>query len=147
MSSLIGIAMHIAWVAHRGQLDKGGSPYIQHPLAVASKMETENEIITALLHDVVEDSDFTIHSLELLDFPKEVVDALKLLTHDPGVEYFDYILALKGNELAKKVKLADLEHNSRRDRLPDNPTEKDRKRLKKYAHARELLEDHHEQQI
>ena len=137
--NMVGTALHVAWHAHAGQKDKGGNPYIQHPLYVASRMETENEIMTALMHDVVEDSDYTITVLKYMGFPGEVLDALELLTHDPDVDYFDYVRALKGNELARKVKLADLEHNSQIDRLGRKPTIKDIRRLRKYEKAKKIL--------
>lgn len=134
-------ALAIAQVAHQGQKDKGGVPYIQHPLAVASKMDTEDEVIVALLHDVVEDSEYTFEDLEKEGFSDHVIDALKLLTHDPKVPYMDYIRNLKDNKLARKVKLADLNHNSQLSRLNHEPTMADLKRLKKYEAAKQLLNE------
>lgn len=135
---MIGKALEIAWKAHEGQTDKAGKPYIQHPLAVASRMETEEEIAIALLHDVVEDTEVTFEDLEQAGFPQRVLEALRLLTHDPAEDYFTYIERVKGNPLARKVKLADLAHNSQTDRLPEI-TEKDRERLEKYRKAKEIL--------
>lgn len=135
---MIGKALEIAWKAHEGQTDKAGKPYIQHPLAVASRMETEEEIAIALLHDVVEDTEVTFEDLEQAGFPKRVLDALRLLTHDPAEDYFTYIERVKGNQLARKVKLADLAHNSQIDRLSEI-TEKDRERLEKYRKAKEMM--------
>lgn len=136
---MLGRALEIAWSAHEGQKDKGGHPYIRHPLSVAGHLDTKTEIMTALLHDVVEDSDYTIADLEKEGFPTDVLEALKLLTHDPAVDYMDYIRQIGTNALATKVKLADLWHNSLPDRLGHEPTEKDRKRLEKYRRARAIL--------
>ncbi|MBQ3390351.1 MAG: HD domain-containing protein [Firmicutes bacterium] len=138
---MIGTALEIAWKAHEGQKDKGGKPYIRHPLSVAAQMDTEEEITTALLHDVVEDSDYTFEDLEAAGFPERVMEALRLLTHDDDTDYFEYVRKLRENDLARKVKLADLAHNSREDRLGRNPTEEDWKRLEKYAAARKILEE------
>ncbi len=141
MSELLGKALEIAWSAHAGQLDKGGHPYIQHPLSVAGRLETEEEIMTALLHDVAEDSEYTLQDLADAGFPPAVIDALTLLTHDPAVDYFDYVRMVKTNPLAKRVKLADLWHNTREERLGRVPTDRDLKRLEKYEKARAILEE------
>ena len=130
-------AMKIAYDAHNGQLDKSGVPYIYHPIHLAEQMQTENECIVALLHDVVEDTSITFEELEK-EFSNEVIDALKLLTHDDSVDYMDYVRNLKHNPIARKVKLADLHHNSDVTRL-EKVTEKDEKRYKKYSKAIEIL--------
>lgn len=130
-------AMQIAYEAHHGQVDKAGVPYILHPVHLAEQMETEAECIVALLHDVVEDTDITLIQLEK-EFPEEVVQAIKLLSHDESVDYMDYVSELKKNPIARKVKLADLIHNSDRSRLK-NPPPQDEKRCKKYGKAIELL--------
>lgn len=105
-------AMQIAYQAHHGQTDKSDVPYIFHPLHLAEQMQTEYETITALLHDVVEDTTITLHDLSEEGFPTEVLAALQLLTHDLTVPYLDYVRAIKNNAIARKVKLADLTHNS-----------------------------------
>ena len=122
-------AMIIAYNAHHGQVDKSGVPYIFHPIHVAEQMETEEECIVALLHDTVEDTNITFEVLEK-EFSATVIEALKLLTHDESIDYFDYVRKLKNNPIAKKVKLADLYHNSDITRM-ENPTEKDWKRKEK----------------
>ena len=132
-------ALSIAKKAHSGQVDKGGNPYIHHPLAVAGKMETENEIVVALLHDVVEDTPYTLEDLKEEGFPDEVIEALEHITHAPDEDYFDYIERVKRNKISTKVKLADLWHNSQLDRLSHDPTPKDFERLAKYAKAAEIL--------
>ena len=131
-------AMILAYNAHMGQLDKSGIPYIYHPIHLAEQMDTEEECICALLHDVVEDTDVTFEELEKI-FSKTVIDALKLLTHDPSVDYMEYVKNLSSNPIAKKVKLADLHHNSDTSRRKEY-TEKDRKRNEKYKKAMEYLE-------
>ena len=126
-------AMIIAYNAHHGKVDKSGVPYIFHPFHVAEQMETEEECIVALLHDTVEDTNITFEVLEK-EFSATVIEALKLLTHDESIDYFDYVRKLKNNPIAKKVKLADLYHNSDITRM-ENPTEKDWKRKEKYHKA------------
>ena len=102
-------------------------------------MDSEEECIVAILHDVVEDTNVTFDELEKY-FSNEVITALKLLTHDKRVPYNEYILNLKDNPIAKKVKLADLEHNSDRTRL-NHVTPKDIIRNKKYENAIKLLSE------
>ena len=132
-------AMNIAYMAHHGQFDKGGYPYIHHPIHLAEQMETEETTIVALLHDVVEDTDYTLENLSEMGFGETVVKALSLLTHDDAVEYMDYVLAIKDNPIAKAVKLADLRHNSDLSRL-DVIDEKAQTRREKYLKAIDLLE-------
>ena len=127
------LAMQIAYRAHAGQVDPGNVPYIFHPMHVAEQMATERECIVALLHDVVEDTSVTIEFLAHY-FDEEVIEALKLLTHDKNDKYFDYIKKIKPNPIARKVKLADLKHNSTTSRL-NKVTFKDVARLIKYRRA------------
>ena len=134
------IAMKICFAAHKNQVDKNGIPYIFHPIHLAEQMMTEDEICTALLHDVVEDSEYTIEDLKASGFNENILSALRLLTHDKSVPYMDYIAEIKTNPLAKKVKLADLAHNSDLNRL-DKVTEKDLKRAEKYKKAQEILSE------
>lgn len=133
-------AMIIAYYAHQNQVDKSGVPYVFHPIHLAEQMDTEKECIVALLHDTVEDSDVTFEDLEK-DFSREVVQAVKLLTHNPEVDYLDYVRAIKDNPIAKKVKLADLHHNSDLTRLT-NPSEKILDKIEnKYRKAIEILSE------
>ena len=132
-------AMNIAYNAHMGQFDKAGTPYIYHPIHVAEQMNDEVTCIAALLHDVVEDTVMTFEDLEK-DFPKEVIDVLKLLTHDKNIDYMDYIRKIKTNELAVKVKIADIKHNMDKSRL-DGVDEKALIREEKYKKALEILEN------
>ena len=104
-------AMQIAYAAHHGQVDKAGVPYIFHPLHLAEGMDEEISCCAALLHDTVEDTEITLEALAA-EFPAEVVEAVRLLTHDPETDYFDYVRQIRSNPIALKVKLADLQHNS-----------------------------------
>lgn len=132
-------AMRIAYEVHHGQVDKVGLPYIFHPLHIAEFMTDETSTIVALLHDVVEDTDWTFDDLKANGFDDTVITALKLMTHDPSEEYMDYISRLSTCPIARKVKLADLRHNSDRTRV-ENPDKKMLKRWEKYARAIKLLE-------
>ena len=129
-------AMNLAYNAHHGQFDKGGVPYIFHPIHLAESMDDEISTCVALLHDTVEDTDVTLEELAR-EFPKEVVEAVALLTHDENVEYFDYVRMIKTNPIATKVKLADLSHNGDPKRIC-NQGNQERRRVK-YAAARKIL--------
>ena len=98
--------MRTAYAAHAGQVDKCGVPYIFHPIHLAEQMPDEISVCAALLHDVAEDTDITLSELES-EFPSAVIDVLKLLTHKDGIDYFDYIRAIRSNPTAVRVKLAD----------------------------------------
>ena len=129
-------AMVLAYNAHHGQFDKGGVPYIFHPIHLAEQMDDEISTCVALLHDTVEDTDVTHEDLEK-DFPAEVVNAVRLLTHAEDVEYFDYVRAIKSDPIATKVKLADLNHNGDPNRISNQGNAE--KRRQKYAAARKIL--------
>ena len=103
-------ALCLAYRAHHGQMDKSGLPYIHHPLHLAEQMADEISCAAALLHDTVEDTDITLAELAK-EFPPEVVEAVNLLTHKPGTDYYDYVRAIRANPAATAVKLADLRHN------------------------------------
>lgn len=132
-------ALSLAYLKHNGQVDKAGLPYIFHPYTVALNMNDEISTTIALLHDIVEDTNTTFDELKQM-FPKEVIDALSLLTHDITIPYFDYITKIKKNKYAKMVKLADLKHNSDLTRLT-TITDEDIKRVEKYKKAIEMLEN------
>ena len=133
-------ALKLCFEAHKNQLDKSGMPYVFHPFYLAEQMQTEETTIVALLHDVVEDTEYTIEDLTEMGFEKSVTDALRLLTHDEAVDYMDYVRSIKVNSIAKAVKLADLKHNSDLSRL-DNVDEKALRRREKYLKAIEILEE------
>ena len=110
-------AMKFAYEAHNGQTDKSGVPYIYHPIHLAEQMKDEDTTICALLHDMVEDTKYTLEDLKNMGFSSEVIKALALLTHDKRVPYLDYVRKIKENKIASAVKLADLQHNSDLSRL------------------------------
>jgi len=132
-------AMIIAYNAHKDQIDKAGVPYIFHPIHIAEQMETEIECIVALLHDVVEDTNVTFEELKKT-FSIDIIDILKLLTHDKNVDYMEYIKNIKENPIARKVKIADIRHNSDETRL-DKVTLEDIARGEKYKEALIILCD------
>ncbi|MEQ3456904.1 hypothetical protein [Enterococcus cecorum] len=127
-------ALAIAEDAHKGQVDKARVAYIQHPLYVASLVEGELAKTIALLHDVVEDSAWTLEDLRMEGLPEKVVQAVGILTKNRDEFYEEYLMHVKQNPLARQVKLADLQHNSDLSRLT-TVTEIDRKRAEKYRQA------------
>jgi len=131
-------ALEICFDAHKDQVDKSGLPDVSHPFHLAEQMETEETVTVALLHDVVEDSGYTLKDLEK-DFPPQVVEAVALMTHEKGVPYMDYVAKIGQNPIARKVKLADLAHNSDITRL-DTVDDKAQKRLARYKEALAFLE-------
>ena len=133
-------ALKISFDAHKDQVDKSGMPYVYHPFHVAEQMDDEYSTCVALLHDVVEDTDISLDDLSAWGFPAEVTDALALMTHNDSIEYLDYVRALKDNPIARKVKRADLEHNSDLSRL-DTADEKALERVEKYRQAILILEN------
>lgn len=131
-------ALKLCFEAHKNQLDKSGLPYVFHPFHLAEQMKTEQTTVVALLHDVIEDTDYTVDYLAKQGFDKEILDALLLLTHEDKVDYMDYVTKIKQNPIAKAVKLADLNHNSDLTRL-DAIDQKALERREKYQKAIELL--------
>lgn len=131
-------ALKLCFEAHRDQRDKSGMPYVFHPFHLAEQMKDEVTTVVALLHDVVEDTDYTLEDLRQMGFGEQVLEALALLTHDPKVPYMEYVAAIKENEIAKAVKLADLAHNSDLTRS-EEVDEKALNRKMKYEKARALL--------
>lgn len=138
--SLLEKALEIALRAHAGQVDKAGAPYILHPLRLMLQMESQDEQVVALLHDVVEDSDVTFAHLRAAGFPERIVEALQALTHSEDVSYEEYVANIARLPLARRVKLADLHDNLRIERIPQ-PTAKDYQRLEKYRRAVAMLQD------
>lgn len=132
-------AIEIAREAHKGQLDKAGCEYIGHPLRVMAAGRSPEEKIAGVLHDVVEDSDWTFEQLESEGFSVEVIEALRCVTRLSESEPYDrFIARIKGNPLAVAVKLNDLTDNMDIRRLP-YISDKDVKRLKKYLKAYKQL--------
>ena len=133
-------ALKLCFESHKDQVDKSGMPYVFHPFHLAEQMETEETTIVALLHDLVEDTDYAIEDLTNMGFGKDITDAIALLTHDDSVEYMDYVRSIKNNPIAKAVKLADLRHNSDLSRL-GVVDERAIARNEKYKKAIALLEE------
>ncbi len=133
-------ALKLCFEAHQNQVDKTGLPYVFHPYHLAEQMDDEISTVCALLHDVVEDTSLTFDDLRKMGFPQEVIDVLTLLTHDDSVPYLDYVKTISQNPVAKKVKIADLTHNSDLTRL-DVVDERAFARSKKYKEALRILSD------
>lgn len=133
-------AMKLMFEKHKDQVDKSGMPYVFHPMHVAESMEDENTTVVALLHDIVEDTDMTLDDLRQLGFNEECLTALNLMTHDESVDYFDYVVSIGENDIARKVKMSDLKHNSDLTRL-SNVTEKDLMRVEKYKRCLNYLQE------
>ena len=112
-SEMVKKAVNIMFEAHKEDFDKGGYPYVFHPFYLATKVDGENETYVALLHDVIEDhgDKYSFKYLENEGFNKEIIDALKLLTHKKDIPYMDYIVEISKNNIAKNVKIEDLKHN------------------------------------
>jgi hypothetical protein len=133
-------AIRFCYQVHAGQLDKAGLPYVNHPLHLAEQMTTEDEACVALLHDVMEDCGATPGELLALGISPEALAAVQLLTHKDGVPYLDYVRAVGENPIARRVKVADLRHNSDLTHL-DEVEPKDIAWLRKYRKARVILGD------
>ncbi len=131
-------ALKLCFEAHRDQVDKTGMPYVFHPFHLAEQMSDEISTICALLHDVVEDTEYDFDDIYKMGFPQEVIDVLRLLTHDDNVPYMEYVRKISTNPIAKQVKLADLKHNSDFTRL-NAIDEQALARGEKYKKAIELL--------
>ncbi len=139
-------AIAIAAQAHKNIKDKAGAPYILHPLRMMMRMKTEAEMITAILHDVVEDtrdkknSDdvWTFDRLREAGFPEEVIIALDCVTNRDGEGYEDFVKRASNNPIARQVKIADLEDNMNIQRIGEIKP-RDLKRLKKYHKSWRVL--------
>jgi (p)ppGpp synthase/HD superfamily hydrolase len=133
-------AMKLAYHAHHGQTDKAGIPYIFHPYHLAEQMTDECSTCVALLHDVVEDTHITLDELKTT-FPKEVTDAVALMTHQKNVPYLEYVKKIASNPIAKAVKLADIRHNSDSTRIPNADDATLLYYAEKYRRAIQVLEE------
>ena len=131
-------AVEIAHIAHEGQQDRAGRPYIFHPVRVMRRVNSEFEKMAALLHDVVEDSNVTLDDLKREGFPPEVVAAVAALTKLPGESRLDAAKRAAVDPIARRVKLADNADNMNIKRIP-NPTAKDFARLHEYEQVRAIL--------
>ena len=136
-------ALQIAARAHERQKDKDGQPYILHPLRVMNAVEDHSAKVVAVLHDVIEDTLVTAEDLRREGFNEAVLVAVECLTHRKGETYADYVVRCKGDVIARRVKLADLEDNARPSRalLRPDQIEPDIARLRKYLLAYKFLTD------
>lgn len=132
----VELALQIALNAHKGQVDLDGKPAILHPLAVGMAGENLTEMCVGFLHDVVEDSDYTIDGLQCVGVALKIIRALEVLTHDKSVPYMDYIRGIEasGNKTALKVKINDLRHNLLRGTIGGHT-----KQVKKHTEALDYL--------
>jgi (p)ppGpp synthase/HD superfamily hydrolase len=137
--NLIEKSLAIALKAHAGQLDKAGQPYILHPLRIMAKMETDEEMAVALLHDTIEDSLFTAKTLLDAGIPLNIVDSVQSLTKFYGEDYDKFIQRVLKNELATKVKKADIADNLDVLRLK-TLTDADLERVRKYHESWKVLD-------
>lgn len=135
MDNIFETALSIAVEAHKGQVDKMGLPYILHPIAVASKVDTLELKTVAILHDTIEDTFVTADYLLEKGIPEQLVEAVVLLTKPEDEEYEHYVRRVKENPLAKAVKLADLAHNTD----PSRAAGSNETRRQKYERAKRIL--------
>jgi (p)ppGpp synthase/HD superfamily hydrolase len=139
----IEAALQIAAKAHAGQKDKEGQPYILHPIRAMMLVEGEDARIVAVLHDVIEDTAVTADDLRRAGFNEQIVTAVLCVTHQKGEPYADYVVRCKGNEVARRVKLADLADNTRLDRtiLRPDRLDHDLARVRRYLLSYKFLTD------
>src|SRR5215204_3164106 len=131
-------AISIAAQAHKGQKDKAGAPYMLHPLRLMLRMDSEAAMTAAVLHDVVEDTDWTLERLREEGFSDEILEAVDCLTHREGESYQEFVERVRTNPVARRVKIADLEDNMNILRISQLGA-KDLERLEKYHRAWCLL--------
>jgi (p)ppGpp synthase/HD superfamily hydrolase len=137
--NIIDAAVALACRVHAGQVDKSGKPYILHPLRLMLKFEDVDEQVVSVLHDVVEDGDVTLEELRELGVSSAAVAAIDCLSKREGELYEDFIARIKPNDLARRVKIADIRDNMDLTRLPQ-VSDKDLQRVAKYHRAlRELM--------
>ena len=140
MNALTDKALGIALDAHSGAVDRYGNPYILHVIRVGMAGKSPEEIITGFLHDVVEDSEWTITQLSALGFPDDILTAVECLTKREGEEYSDFVSRSATHPLARSVKMNDLKDNLNLLRVKGDLSENDLQRLNKYLRAIEFLE-------
>lgn len=124
--------------AHEGKADKAGAPYILHPIRMMLLLGTLEEQMTAILHDVVEDSGWTLDKLRAEGFPEAIIDATDSVTRRANETYEDFVRRAARNPIGRRVKLVDLEDNCDLSRIA-NPTVRDRERIEKYRRAIEIM--------
>jgi hypothetical protein len=136
-------ALQIAAKAHEGQVDKEGLPYILHPLRVMASVQGTEAQIVAVFHDVIEDTPVTADDLRREGFPEAIIAAVLCVTHRQDEPYADYVVRCKGNEVARQVKLSDLEDNTRLSRtiFRLDRIEHDLARIRRYVLSYKFLTD------
>lgn len=134
----LGRAIAIAAQAHQEQRDKAGAPYILHPLRMMAQLRGEPEMIVAVLHDLIEDTPWTLDQLRAEGFSEDVLTAIDGLTRRDDESYEAFIERAGRNPLARRVKLADLEDNMDLRRIAE-VGDNDLERLRKYHRARQVL--------
>ena len=132
--STVERAVVIAAEGHAGQLDKAGNPYLLHPLRVMLRLDTDEERMAGVLHDVVEDCGWSIDDLRAEGFSEVVLRAVEAVTKREGESYDDFVTRAAADPIGRRVKLADLEDNCDLSRI-SNPTTKDFERIEKYKRA------------
>lgn len=135
---MLSKALEICYKAHNNQVDKAGKPYYLHPIQVALMCDSTKEKIVALLHDVIEDTSYTIDDLIEIGFDNEIIEAVECLTKRKAEQYEYYIKRVSQNPIAKKVKLNDMTHNCDLTRF-EKPTSEDLKRVEKYKKYIQIL--------
>jgi len=138
--SCLDQAIAVAIKAHAGQVDKAGQPYILHPLRLMFRFQSEAEMIVAVMHDVVEDSVFTLNELKNFGFSDDILAAIECLTKRNGESYESFVSRVVQNDLARKIKIEDVKDNLDLTRL-DKITDKDLARVEKYHQALKVLDD------
>lgn len=131
-------ATEIATAAHEGQHDPAGNPYILHPLRVMAACSVLSQQIVAILHDVIEKSDWTLEALRAEGLPDELAQALDAVTRRDGEDYFDFVRRAGRNEIARAVKIADLRDNLMISRLTQ-PMGTDPAQAARYRRALQIL--------
>lgn len=134
-------AIQVARRAHEGQLDKGGRPYIGHPLRVMGSLRDEHERMAAVLHDVVEDTAVTLADLKAAGCPEEVLAAVAAISKQPGEDQTAYLTRVAANPIARAVKRADIADNMSPDRLSRLDTATQERLRAKYESALRVLGD------
>ncbi len=136
-------AIQIATQSHRGQRDKAGHPYILHLLRVMQAVSGSDAQQAGILHDCVEDTATSLEDLRAMGVSSKALEAIELLTHGPEVSYAEYVCRLKSNDIAKRVKLADLNDNYRLDRVAYRAAhaQEDARRIQKYILTSQYLVD------
>ena len=138
MMSTLERAIVIAAEAHVGQVDKAGAPYVLHPLRMMLRLSTSDEMIAAVLHDVVEDCGLSLEMLRADGFSEQVLEAIDSVTRRAEESYEEFVLRAASNAIGRRVKLADLRDNSDLSRIK-HPTARDYARVEKYRRAIETI--------